>query len=398
MVMMEGWSPTTISPLLPRNLIASLFIFADKSFLNLSEKSKILQLLRYTFVTSFLFLLRLLPPLNPNNNQPYKPPNKNASNHTSDHYDYTPASFSGGATITGGGDSAIARALSQLLSLVNDIPVSSRKYQVVRSLAENLIDDNHKEGVEALRQVNRTVLSAAFSTTLSQLEAAAILEQQGEVLCGDGVDLLGNARPVEYRWSPVLRVVRSIRDVSWIRETRASGTRSSAEKLAAEVLWLAEKLAACDSADEAVRRWAAAFNLARLSLSVEPRLQASLVKTSALLFKHAKQLGKDEADDGIKKEQHKQTKMQMLMSWLPLLCKASNGTDVPVLSIAERTELERVLEETIEMLEDEENQEKVLSLWLHHFTHSSFSDWPNLHASYARWCNTSRKLLLHHHA
>ncbi|KAM1317442.1 hypothetical protein ACFX13_002815 [Malus domestica] len=388
MVMMEGWSPTTVSPLLLRNLVASVFIFADKSFLNLSQKSKLLQLLRYLFVTSFIFLLRLLPSLNPNNTQPYhyKPPTFNkSSNHstTHDHYDYTPASSGSAATITSGGDSAIGRALSQLLSLVNDIPVTSRKYQVVRSLAESLIDDNQKEGVEALRQVTRTVLSAAFSTTLSQLEAVAALEQ-GDVSGGDGVDLLGPARPAEYRLSWVLRAVRSIGDVTWIRGARASGTRSSAEKLAAEVLWLAEKLAACDSADEAVRRWAAALNLAWLSLSVEPRLQASLVKVSALLFKHAKHLGMDETDDESKK-QHKQTKMQMLMSWLPLLCRASNGTDVPVLSIGERAELERVLEETIEMLEEEEDQEKVLSLWLHHFTHCSSSDWPNLHASYARW-------------
>lgn len=108
-------------------------------------------------------------------------------------------------------------------------------------------------------------------------------------------------------------------------------------------------------------------------------------------------MGMDAADDDERKEQQKQRKMQMLMSWLPLLCRASNGTDVPVLSIRERAELERVLEDTIEMLEKEEDQEKVLSLWLHHFTYCSSSDWPNLHASYARWCNASRKLLLHHH-
>lgn len=84
------------------------------------------------------------------------------------------------------------------------------------------------------------------------------------------------------------------------------------------------------------------------------------------------------------------------MSWLPLLCRASNGTDAPVLSINERAELERVLEETTEMLEQEEEQEKVLSLWLHHYIYCPSSDWPNLHACYARWCSASRKLLLLH--
>lgn len=120
-----------------------------------------------------------------------------------------------------------------------------------------------------------------------------------------------------------------------------------------------------------------------------------LFYSTAFLFKQAKNLGAEEGDEG-KKEQQRQTKMRMLMSWLPLLCRASNGTDAPVLSINERAELERVLEETIETLEQEEEQEKVLSLWLHHYTYCPSSDWPNLHACYARWCSASRKLLLLH--
>lgn len=114
------------------------------------------------------------------------------------------------------------------------------------------------------------------------------------------------------------------------------------------------------------------------------------------MFKQAKDMKLDnEADEEEEKQEVKQIKMQMLLSWLPLLCRASNGTDAPVLSIGERAELERVLEETIEKLEEEEQQEKVLTLWLHHFTYCPSSDWPNLHASYARWCDASRKLLLH---
>lgn len=98
--------------------------------------------------------------------------------------------------------------------------------------------------------------------------------------------------------------------------------------------------------------------------------------------------------EGSKMEEHMQVKLKMLQSWLPLLCRASNGTDAPVLSISERRELERVLEETIEGLEQDEEQEQVLSLWLHHFTHCPSSDWPNLHTCYVRWCNASRKQLL----
>lgn len=110
------------------------------------------------------------------------------------------------------------------------------------------------------------------------------------------------------------------------------------------------------------------------------------------MFKQAKEMGGEE-EENIKKEQRRQTNMKMLMSWLPLLCRGSNGTDTPVLSISERAELEKVLEEIIEMLEQEEEQEKVLSLWLHHFTYCPSSDWPNLLASYTRWCTTSRKLI-----
>ncbi|XWS63137.1 hypothetical protein CRYUN_Cryun06bG0070600 [Craigia yunnanensis] len=102
----------------------------------------------------------------------------------------------------------------------------------------------------------------------------------------------------------------------------------------------------------------------------------------------------EETEQG-NKESFRQTKMKMLSSWLPLLCRASNGTDVPVLSISERAELEKVLEETIEMLNQEE-QEQVLFLWLRHFTYCPSSDWPNLHATYFRWCTTSRKLFFLH--
>ncbi|KAK7825652.1 hypothetical protein CFP56_032930 [Quercus suber] len=167
----------------------------------------------------------------------------------------------------------------------------------------------------------------------------------------------------------------------------------SGEKLAAELLWLAQKLVACGCAEEAVSKWAVASNLAWLGLWAQPRLQGSLVKISAFLFKQAKILGLYEIEES-KKEQQRQTKKKMLLSWLPLLCRASNGTDVPILSMSERVELEKVLEESIEMLEQEEDQEQVLSLWLHHFTYCPSSDWPNLHASYTRWCNASRKLLV----
>ncbi|WRX15395.1 hypothetical protein QQP08_007882 [Theobroma cacao] len=376
-------SPTAIAPLLLRNMVTSIFIYADKSLLNLAGKYKLLELIRAVVITFFLFFLRLLPSLIPSTLHPQ------ADDYTFKH----PQNHSYVAAAYGVGDSGIARALSQLLSIVNDIPVSSRKYEIVRSLAERLIEENRKEDVEALREVNRTVLSAAFARTLRQLEAAMVELGQDTV----GLDA-PEPGPVRYRLNRVLRAIRSVGDGVWSRvgmgreDVNRSG--NSAQKLAAELLWLAQKLAACGFEEEAVERWASTSKMAWLSLSAEPRVQCSLVKVSAFLFKQAKDMGLEveETEEG-NKENLRQTKLKMLTSWLPLLCRASNGTDAPVLSISERAELEKLLEETIEMLEQEE-QEQVLSLWLHHFTHSPSSDWPNLHESYARWCTTSRKLLL----
>lgn len=85
--------------------------------------------------------------------------------------------------------------------------------------------------------------------------------------------------------------------------------------------------------------------------------------------------------------------MAMLTSWLPLLCRASNGVGTSILSSGERVEMVRVLEEIIEKLSWQQ-QEEVLALWLHHFTSCSDSDWPNLVSCYTRWYSESRKFLL----
>ncbi|ESR37098.1 hypothetical protein CICLE_v10028678mg [Citrus x clementina] len=269
MGMMEN-TPSSISvaPLLLRNLATSIFIYADKSFLSLARKYKLLEIIRCILITFFLFILRLLASFlpsffNSNSLYIYAPKKDN----------YVSASASPSA------DSGIARALSQLLSILNDIPVNSRKYQVVRSLAERLIDENHRDNIQALREVNRTVLSVAFSRTLGQLEAA-VLELGG---CGDGVV------PVQCRLNRVLRAVLT-RFGLGSDEVNRSGI--SADKLAAELLWLAEKLAACGYIDDAVGKWASASNLACLALSAEPRLQSSLVKISDFWAGHGETVSK----------------------------------------------------------------------------------------------------------
>lgn len=282
MGMMET-SPATMAPVVLRNLIISILIHADKFLINLAQRYKIIYTFRYLLLSSFLFFLRFLPSFfvdfvppiklsSPDNYSTLNPPR----------IDNYVNSYGGGGG-GGGGDSGIARALSQLLSILNDIPVSSRKYEVVRSLAEWIIDENHREGNHALHEVNRSVLSSAFARTLSQLEAAVV--ERGRER-GEGGGGTGDG-PGEYRLSRVLKAVRSVRDFG--RRVRGEGGEASrcgmisSEKLAAELLWLAQKLAACGCGEEAVRRWAAASNLGWLALSAEPRLQGSLVKVAGTI-------------------------------------------------------------------------------------------------------------------
>ncbi|OVA14218.1 hypothetical protein BVC80_9029g48 [Macleaya cordata] len=364
---METLSTNTNMPsFLLSEIISSLFTSADKSLSNLTHKFEFLQILYHLLSFSLywiLFFLRLLPSLYPQSTPPKSldPSQKNLSFKRE----------KGTQKAINDDSSSISRALSQILSIINEIPVSSRKYELVRSLAETLIDDNIKLGLDVLREINCTVLSSAFARTLCELETA-ILEEVNET-AGFG--------PVEYRLSRVLSTVRSFSDGVL---SRFGGTVSvsrpagwNAEKFAAELLWLAKKMSACGSAES------------KLISAVE-------YLSAALLLKEAKEMGRGEANEGESDEiedEQREKKMKLLMSWLPFLCRASNGPDAPVLNTSERMEVERVIEDIIEKLRQEDQQEKVLSLWLHHFTSCPLSDWPNLQACYARWFDASRKLL-----
>ncbi|MQL84102.1 hypothetical protein Taro_016627, partial [Colocasia esculenta] len=56
---------------------------------------------------------------------------------------------------------------------------------------------------------------------------------------------------------------------------------NTTEKLEAEALWLAEKMAACGAVGEAVVRWGAAAGLGQMTLASEPQLQGTFVRISA---------------------------------------------------------------------------------------------------------------------
>lgn len=268
-------SPPIFAPVLLRNVAIAFLIYADKFLVYLAKRYRPFHALRYLLFSSFFFLLRFIPSFFFGFLVPY------VKSFASDNYTLTLPTKDNRVAVYGGGvggGSGIARALSQLLSIVTDIPVSSRKYEVVRSLAERIIEENHLEGNDLLHEVNRSVLSSAFERTLSRLEATVV--ESGEWGWGTGNG------PGEY---PLSRVTRAVRTV-WAVHSSLRGHWEanrwdliSAEKLASELLWLAQKLVACGSGDEAVRQWAAASNLSWLALAAEPRLQGSLVKVAGIL-------------------------------------------------------------------------------------------------------------------
>ncbi|KAH9617632.1 hypothetical protein KSS87_019689 [Heliosperma pusillum] len=373
-VLMENSS----SPLffLHRNLIKPLIISADKSIISLSQKSKLLDLIRHVIVSVFFALLNLVCSL------PLPFPFCFEGNSEEKHkFDkqLVHSQVSNGRVSTT--DTAIARAMNQLLMLVNHVPVSSRKYELVTCLTEKLIEDNLTEGSDVLREVNCVVLSEAFGRALCGLESELLGLDQGDS-SGFGLG----------------RVLSMVKGWGGLKESDGGSNKVDmvfAEKTAAELLWLAQKMEASGGVEVVVEKWAWASNLGWLALSCESRVQASLVKLTAFLIKEAKKMGKRQQTNEEEWERQKHTLTKMLTTWIPLLCQASNGTDSPTLNVSERREVEKALEEIIEMLEDDQgSQEKVLSVWLHHFTHCPSSDWPNLYNSYINWCTISRKLMV----
>ncbi|KAG1366523.1 hypothetical protein COCNU_13G003130 [Cocos nucifera] len=173
------------------------------------------------------------------------------------------------------GTSAPARALAHVLYLVARIPVASRKYELVRSLAERFLDDNLRLGAAAgLDELNRDALSAAFCRTLRLLEAATAAAVSAASPADRSLDVIFGAFKSGMRRFAAAASVPEEEDVVGV------GGGESAEKLAAEALWLAQKMAQSGAAGEAVARWGAAARVGRLALSAEPRLQVVFVRVS----------------------------------------------------------------------------------------------------------------------
>ncbi|KAI3873994.1 hypothetical protein MKW98_001643 [Papaver atlanticum] len=374
-------------------LVSKIISSSSKLLSTHTHKYKLLQIIHQFLCIALywiVFFLRLLPSLYPNQKTPSR----------------TFDAFSGKRekdiiqeNTVNGDSTSVCRALTQILSIINEIPVSSRKYELLRSLAEKLIEDNLKVGSDVLRDINSTVLSSAFAKTLQQLESAVMEEVKETTLIGSP----------EHRLDRILHTIWSYSERAWAWLGEKAGVPKpdawTAEKFAAELLWLAKKMSSCGNVDVAVSSWGSASRLAWLSISADPRIQGSLVKISAFLLKEARKMGqidemeKDQNDDDEnvtkmiwKHDEQSENKMKLLMSWLPFLCRASKGTDAPILSTSDRLDVERAIEDLIGTFRKDQ-QEKVLSLWLHHFTSCPLSDWPNLQSCYNSWLDASRKQL-----
>eukprot|EP01018_Ginkgo_biloba_P011440 Gb_30597 [translate_table: standard] len=285
---------------------------------------------------------------------------------------------------------------SYVLALVNDIPVTSRKYEFARGLADKIIEDNANLGEPALKEINRMALSAGFARTLKLLNSSlhGMQRQQQDVETCSWTWRLVRMIPLYSQLMPSFDSLRG--SLANMLQPQPSPTLSAfrtqtmmannnsvlAEKLAQELLWMTNKLGMCLAMEEAILQWSSANSLATISISAHPRVQGSLVKISVFLFKEMAMGSLDISE---------QVRFKLLILWLPLFCYALNGVDSPVLSALEKVEVERVLEKTISSL-SELDQEVVLANWLHDYAFSS-SDWPNLQNCYDAWCHASRKLI-----
>lgn len=225
--------------------MASSFPYLSKPLQIVSVRYKLLQIIQTSVALSFFFLRILFSLLSS------RTPQKTrivADEHQ----------------ISGSGDSGVARALSQMLSIVHEIPVSSRKYETLRSLAEKVMDENVKE---ESADVNRAVLSSAFEMALARLER--LMWWRAE----EPRDALWLVRPVGW----VFRAVAG---------SEVGSGSGSPEKIAAELLWMARKMVECGAGEEAVYVWGSASSLGSMAVAAEPALQGSLVKLSGICFSH----------------------------------------------------------------------------------------------------------------
>lgn len=147
--------------------------------------------------------------------------------------------------------SSAGRALWPVLSDVSRVPVAS--------LTDQFLGGGG--GRDECQELNHTALTADFARTIALLEASIEAE----------------AYPASGYGGMVIKALSSMAK-RWAAQSRDGQLGASAEKLASETMWLAQKMKECGAASEAVAlaMWGSS-RLPVLAISVKPRLQVLLV-------------------------------------------------------------------------------------------------------------------------
>lgn len=192
------------------------------------------------------------------------------------------------------------------MTLLNDMPASSRKYQFNLALADKILEENAGSHVDELLIVNRTALSSSFARTTGLLYRSL----KGNCAGADGSSWQARALKALPMGSYVTSYMKGLKTVmstalslvdtaaaTWQKRRSlvtagAGGVQEElqgevwAEKLALELLWMTNKLREYGAVDEAIVQWGFASGLASLSLTASPRIQGAILKIAGQCVDH----------------------------------------------------------------------------------------------------------------
>ncbi|CAN1254983.1 hypothetical protein LINPERPRIM_LOCUS8844 [Linum perenne] len=164
-------------------------------------------------------------------------------------------------------------------------PPSMGKYQFAMTMADRIMDGNFRHGHPELVEINRIALSSSFARTLTLLyrsiheplhpDSTASWTTRVIRSLPLGSYVVSYARGLNYCLSTFLQTIGS---GAW----SDNGDDVASEKLAEELLWMTNKLRAYGFVEEALVQWSHAYGLASIALSISPRVQGLILKTSGL--------------------------------------------------------------------------------------------------------------------
>lgn len=195
----------------------------------------------------------------------------------------------------------ISSTCNQVLTLLNEIPTTSPKYQTVKAIAEKIMDDNSRSGHMELLQINRTVLATAFARTTTLLQQSLETSQKDKnsfawisrslLTFPYGAYMVSYLKGLNF----CVGVVHSLIETAVCQSQKRTPSRVAgiegielvdrevqAEKFGEEVVWITNKLRVYGGVEEALLQWSTASALACLSLAANLTVQSLIVKTSGL--------------------------------------------------------------------------------------------------------------------